>query len=52
MNPHVTKVKPASNFQLKLTFSNGEEKVLDMIPYLNKGRFIELKNEEMFASVI
>jgi hypothetical protein len=52
MNPRVIKVKPAINFQLNLTFSNGEEKVLDMNPYLNMGRFIELKNEAMFASVI
>jgi hypothetical protein len=52
MNPRVTKVKPVINFQLELTFSNGEEKVFDMKPYLNTGRFIQLKNEAMFASVL
>jgi hypothetical protein len=52
MNPRVTKVKPVFNFQLELTFSNGEEKVLDMKPYLNTGRFTELKNEALFASVV
>ena len=52
MNPRVIKVKPSTDFQLELTFSNGEEKVMDMNPYLNKGRFIELKNESMFATVI
>lgn len=52
MNPRVTKVKPIDNFQLELTFSNGEEKVLDMKPYLKTGRFIELKNNAVFASVI
>ena len=52
MNPRVTKVKPVINFQLELTFSNGEEKVLDMKPYLNTGRFVQLQNEAMFASVV
>jgi hypothetical protein len=52
MNPRVTKVKPIINYQLELTFSNGEEKVLDMKPYLNTGRFTELKKEPMFASVV
>jgi hypothetical protein len=52
MNPRVTKVKPIINYQLELTFSNGEEKVLDMKPYLNTGRFTELKEEPMFASVV
>jgi hypothetical protein len=51
MNPRVTKVKPIINFQLELTFSNGEEKVLDMKPYLKTGRFSELQNEALFASV-
>jgi len=52
MNPRVTKVKPSGDFKLELTFSNGEEKVLDMKPYLNTGRFTELKDEAMFASVV
>ena len=52
MNPRVIKVKPAGDFKLKLTFSNGEEKVLDMKPYLDIGRFTELKNDAMFASVV
>ena len=52
MNPRVTKVKPTGSFQLELTFSNGEEKVFDMKPYLETGRFVQLKNEAMFASVV
>ncbi len=52
MNPRVIKVKPVIDFQLDITFSNGERKVLDMKPYLNTGRFKELKNEAMFASVV
>jgi len=52
MNPRVTEVKPAIDFQLELTFSNGEKRVFDMKPYLNIGRFVQLKNEAMFASVV
>jgi hypothetical protein len=52
MNPRVKIIKPTEDFKLELTFSNGEEKVLDMKPYLNTGRFTELKNEAMFASVV
>jgi hypothetical protein len=52
MNPRVIKVKPTMDYKLKLTFSNGEEKVLDMKPFLNTGRFTELNNEAMFASVV
>jgi hypothetical protein len=52
MNPRVTKVKPVKNFQLELTFSDGEMRVFDMKPYLNTGLFVQLKNEAMFASVI
>ena len=52
MNPRVIKVKPAGDFKLKLTFSNEEIKVFNMRPYLNTGRFTELKNEAMFASVV
>ena len=52
MNPRVTKVKPEDNFHLELTFSNGEEKVFDMKPYLNIGKFIQLQNKNMFKSVV
>jgi hypothetical protein len=52
MNPRVTKVKPTKDFKLELTFSNEEKKVFDMKPYLKTGRFKELKNQAMFASVV
>ena len=52
MNPRVTEVKPTIDFHLELTFSNGENRVFDMKPYLNIGRFVQLQNEAMFASVV
>jgi len=52
MNPRVKEVKPIVDYQLELTFSNEEKRVFDMKPYLKTGRFAELKNEALFASVI
>jgi hypothetical protein len=52
MNPRVTNVKPIKDFKLELTFSNEEKGVFDMKPYLKTGRFTELKNEAIFASVV
>jgi hypothetical protein len=51
MNPTVKYVKPQDNYLLLLTFSNGEEKILDIKPYLEKGIFSELKDLSLFNSV-
>jgi len=47
----ITEVKPLKNFQLLLTFENGEKRVFDMKPYLEKGVFKDLKNEDLFKTV-
>ncbi|WP_035270702.1 DUF2442 domain-containing protein [Desulfitibacter alkalitolerans] len=44
-------VKPLSDYQLLLTFENGEKRIFDMKPYLDKGVFKELEDEEKFKSV-
>jgi hypothetical protein len=51
MNPRVTNVKPDQNFNLILTFNNGEVKHFDVKPYLNIGLFKELKDLSLFNSV-
>jgi len=51
MTPRVTNVLPEKNYTLHLWFTNGEEGILDMKPYLDKGIFNELKNEKMFNTV-
>ncbi len=48
INPRVEKVKTINDFQLILTFTNGEEKVFDMKPYLNKGVFKALNDRNVF----
>lgn len=51
MNPRVKEVKPANDYTLALTFTNNELKVFDVKPYLNIGRFRELKDIQLFNSV-
>lgn len=47
----VKDVRPLSEYQLLLTFENGEKRIFDMKPYLDKGIFKELKDENKFKSV-
>ena len=47
----VKQVKPIGNYNLILTFSNGEKRQFDMNPYLDKGIFQELRELSMFNTV-
>ena len=47
----VKEVKPIDNYKLILTFENNEVKIFDMIPYLDKGIFQELKDENLFKAM-
>jgi len=47
----VTEVEPLEDYQLLLTFENGEKRIFDMKPYLEKGVFQELKDEKLFRTV-
>jgi hypothetical protein len=47
----ITQVKPLDNYNLLLTFENGEKRQFDMSPYLDLGIFRELKDEKMFRTV-
>lgn len=51
MNPIVKNVEPLHNYQLKISFDNGDERLFDVSPYLDKGIFTELKDESYFKSV-
>lgn len=44
-------VKPLQDYKLLLTFENGEKRIFDMKPYLDKGIFRELKDEKIFKTV-
>ena len=45
----VVKVQANSDFTLDLEFENGERKIFDMTPYLNKKPFYPLKEYQLFA---
>lgn len=47
----VKEVKALNDYQLVLTFENGEERIFDMKPYLDKGIYKELKDESKFKTV-
>jgi hypothetical protein len=51
MYPSVKEVIPIDNYQLLLTFDNGEKRQFDVKPYLNIGLFKELKNSSLFKTV-
>ncbi|MBM4055971.1 MAG: DUF2442 domain-containing protein [Planctomycetes bacterium] len=47
----VISVKPLADYKLLIKFENEEEKVFDVSPYLNIGKFTELKDISLFNSV-
>ncbi len=51
MNPRVKDVKPNPDYTLTLTFTNGEIRIFDVEPYLDKGIFRELRDMGVFNSV-
>jgi len=44
-------VKPLEDYKLLLKFENEEEKIFDIKPYLDVGKFQELKDENLFKTV-
>lgn len=51
MSPKVVKVVPRNDHTLLLSFANGERKVFDARPYLDKGIFRELSDLSYFKQV-
>ncbi len=51
MSPKVVKVEALENSQLRLFFDNGETRIFDVSPYLDKGFFKELQNSHYFKQV-
>ena len=47
----IIEVEVLEDYQLKLTFDNGEIKIKDMEPYLDKGIFKKLKDKKVFNNV-
>ena len=51
MNPNIKVAEPLPNYKLKIQFAYNELKIFDVAPYLNKGVFSELKDEQYFKQV-
>lgn len=51
MNPRVKAVKPNADYTITLTFTDGETRIFDVKPYLDKGIFRELRDKRYFNSV-
>jgi hypothetical protein len=51
MNPRVKEVTPNSDYTLTIVFANGEVRLFDVKPYLDKGIFQELRDKGLFNSV-
>jgi len=47
----VIDVKPLDGYKLLLTFKNKEKRLFDVSPYLNIGKFSELKELSLFNTV-
>jgi len=47
----VKDVKPLKDYYLLLKFENNEERIFDVKPYLEIGKFKELKDKKLFKSV-
>ena len=50
MNPHVKYVIPLDNYRFELVFENGERRIFDVEPYLQRGIFTRLQNRAVFQS--
>jgi hypothetical protein len=51
MNPHVTSVRALDDYELEVSFENGEQKRFDVKPYLSRGIFARLRERALFQAV-
>jgi hypothetical protein len=50
MNPLVKIVHSLEDYQLELIFENGERRIFDVKPYLQRGVFARLRNRAVFQA--
>jgi hypothetical protein len=51
MNPRVKDVRPLDNYELEVSFENGESRRFDVKPYLGRGIFVRLRDLALFRGV-
>ena len=50
MNPLVTSVRALDDYELELSFGNGEIRQFDVKPYLGRGIFVRLRDPALFPA--
>jgi hypothetical protein len=50
MNPYVSHARPLDGYRLEVTFENGERRIFDVKPYLQRGVFVRLQNRATFQA--
>ena len=51
ITPIIVDVKAQDNYEILLSFENGEIKIFDMKPYIDKGFFKQLQDKTYFKTV-
>jgi hypothetical protein len=50
VNPYVKSVRPLNDYRLEILFENGERRIFDVSPYLQRGVFVRLQNRAAFRA--
>ncbi len=50
MNPHVKSVRALDDYELQVSFANGESRRFDVKPYLDRGIFVRLRDLAVFRA--
>jgi hypothetical protein len=50
MNPHVKGVRALDEYELEVSFENGESRRFDVKPYLDRGIFARLRDRTVFRA--
>lgn len=50
MNPYVKFIRPLDDYLMEVGFENGEFRIFDLKPYLDRGVFARLKNRAAFQA--
>jgi hypothetical protein len=51
MNPRVKSVRALEGHELEVSFDNGESRRFDVKPYLGRGLFVRLRDQDAFRAV-
>lgn len=50
MNPRIQQVRPMADHQMEVIFENGEHRLFDLKPYLERGVFARLRSQAAFRA--